>query len=121
MLRGADHEACGGDAVRHHDAQLVGRRPSRGLAVRVEVGVHVGETRDEELPGPSTRRTSAGTRTPRLGPTSAMRPSRTITVASRITVSEVIGTTATLVMAYVPVASAPREAGACAAAEIATR
>jgi hypothetical protein len=46
----------------------------------------------------------------RAGATVAMRPFRTMTVASRMTVSRVIGTTFTFVIAMVPRDKAPRDA-----------
>ena len=61
------------------------------------------------FPRPSIRRAPSGTLTSRLAPTAAIRPSRTTTVASRRTVSRVIGITVTSVMAKVPGVSAPRE------------
>src|SRR5687768_5249178 len=66
------------------------------------------------FPRPSMRRAPDGTRTVRDAPTAAMRPSRTSTVASWRTVSEVIGITDTLVIAKVPRASAPRDGWAAA-------
>src|SRR5687768_4919275 len=58
-------------------------------------------------PAPSTRRAPAGIAMRR--PTPVMRPSRTSTVASRITESDVIGTTLTFVIASVPGTKVPLE------------
>ena len=65
-------------------------------------------------PVPSIRLASFGTLTLGLGPTAAIRPSRTTTVAPVSRVSDVMGTTLTSVIAKVPLVSAVREACAVA-------
>ncbi len=49
VFRGADHEACGGDAVCDHDAEFVGGDGVGGVFVGIEVCVHIGKSGDQEL------------------------------------------------------------------------